>query len=315
MVDATLAWLEKEQQRPFFAWVHLYDAHSPYEPPEPFLSEFRAGGLAGLYDGEIAFVDQQVGRLVSWLRAKGIDKRTVLIVMGDHGEGLGDHGEGTHGYFVYDSALHVPFLIVTPFPELRDVRVAAQVSAVDVFPTILALTGVDVGPPVHGRSLLPQMFHPRTETTAYAYGESMTPDLQFGWSALQTLRSNRYKLIKAPRPELYDLSVDPGESTNVFERQPEVAREMMRRLDGLVEETGRGAPTPSAADLDKDTLERLAALGYVGGPGASKPSDSSQPLADPKDKLRVFSAVQQAGELDRAGSVRGGRHGPGVGAP
>jgi len=297
VVEAALAWLENQQPHAFFAWVHLYDAHSPYEPPEPFLSEFRQGGMAGLYDGEIAFVDQQVGRVVSWLRDKGLDKKTVLIVMGDHGEGLGDHGEGTHGYFVYDYALHVPFLITAPFPELRGVRVDAQVSAVDVFPTVLALAGIDAGAAVHGRSLLPLMLQPRTETTGYAYGESMTPNLQYGWGALQTLRSSRYKLIKAPRPELYDLSVDPGESTNVFEQQPAVAHDLMRRLDGLIEETSREAPTPASADLDKETLERLAALGYVGGPVAAKPSDTSQPLADPKDKLRVFAAVQQAGEL------------------
>ena len=297
VMDAALAWLEGQPSSPFFAWIHFYDAHSPYEPPEPFLSEYRAQGLAGLYDGEIAFVDQQVGRLVSWLKAKGLDRKTVLVIIGDHGEGLGSHGEGTHGYFVYDYALRVPFLIAAPFPELTGVQVDAQVSAVDVFPTVLALAGIDAGPAVHGRSLLPLMLHPRSDAPAYAYGESMTPSLQFGWSALQSLRSNRYKLIKAPRPELYDLVADPGEGTNLYEQLPAVARDMTRRLERLVEETGRGAPTPASADLDQDTLERLSALGYVGGPAAARPADPSRPLADPKDKLAVFSAVQQAGEL------------------
>jgi arylsulfatase A-like enzyme/Tfp pilus assembly protein PilF len=297
VMDAALAWLESQRQNPFFAWIHLYDAHSPYEPPEPFLSEYRPRGPAGLYDGEIAFADQQVGRCVSWLHAKGLDKRTVLVVIGDHGEGLGSHGEGTHGYFVYDYALHVPFLMATPFTELRGVRVDAQVSAVDVFPTVLALLGIDAGTSVQGRSLLPLMLHPRVVTPAYAYGESMTPNLQFGWSALQSLRSNRYKLIKAPRPELYDLSVDPEENTNVYAQQPAVARDLMNELNRLIDETSRGAPTPSSADLDQETLERLAALGYVGGPVASKPPDASRALADPKDKLGVFSAVQKAGEL------------------
>ncbi len=297
VVDAALAWIEDQREKPFFAWIHLYDPHSPYEPPEPFLSERRQQGLVGLYDGEISFADQQLGRCVSWLREKGLDKKTIVLVMGDHGEALGSHGEGTHGFFVYDYALHVPFLLSTPFAELRGVRVEAQVSAVDVFPTLLALSGIDVAAKVHGRSLLPLMFHPAAEPTAYAYGESMTPNLQFGWSALHTLRTTRYKLIKAPRPELYDLSVDPGEANDVSAANAAIAGELMERLDRLIEETGRGAPAPETADLDDDTLKSLAALGYIGAPVASKTGSGSSPLADPKDKLGVFSAVQQAGEL------------------
>ena len=172
VMDAALSWLESQQSSPFLAWIHFYDAHSPYEPPEPFLSEHRAEGPAGLYDGEIAFVDQQVGRCVSWLKAKGLDRKTVLVIIGDHGEGLGSHGEGTHGYFVYDYALRVPFLISAPFPELAGVVVDSQVSAVDVFPTVLALAGIDAGPPVQGRSLLPLMLPPRPDAPAYAYGAS-----------------------------------------------------------------------------------------------------------------------------------------------
>src|SRR6185503_17030252 len=131
VVDAALGWLEKHGQGPFFAWIHLYDAHSPYEPPEPFLSQYAPGGLAALYDGEIAFADQQVGRLLSWLRANRLDKKSVVVVIGDHGESLGRHGEGTHGYFVYDDTLRVPFMVATPFAELRGRRIDAQVSAVD----------------------------------------------------------------------------------------------------------------------------------------------------------------------------------------
>jgi arylsulfatase A-like enzyme/tetratricopeptide (TPR) repeat protein len=297
VMDAALEWMQARKQAPFFAWIHLYDPHSPYEPPEPFRTQHGQRGLAGLYDGEIAFADQQVGRCVSWLRSSGGDQRTIVVVMGDHGEGLGSHGEGTHGYFVYDYALHVPFIVTTPLAELRGVRVASQVSAVDVFPTVLALSGTDPAGEVHGRSLLPLMLHPGTDSEAYAYGESLTPNLQFGWSALHSLRSSRYKLIKAPRPELYDLSTDPEERTNVFERKAELGRDLMRRLDRLIEETGRRAPTPEAANLDQETVERLAALGYVGAPVAAKRSDASQPLADPKDKLDIFSSVQEAGEL------------------
>jgi arylsulfatase A-like enzyme/tetratricopeptide (TPR) repeat protein len=297
VMDAALAWLESRKPGPFFAWIHLYDAHTPYEPPEPFLSRFRAGGLAGLYDGEIAFADAQVGRCISWLRTNGLDQRSVVVIIGDHGESLGRHGEGTHGYFVYDDTTRVPFLVVAPFAELQGVRVDSQVSAVDVFPTVLGLCGIGSGPKVQGRSLLPAMFHPGSPAETYAYAESMTPSLQFGWSSLHSLRSTRYKLIEAPRPELFDLSADPGEETNVFDRNPAVASRLKARLDRLVAETSQGAPAPEAADLDQETLQRLAALGYVGASAPSGRSGDEGPLADPKDKLRVFTAVQEAGEL------------------
>jgi arylsulfatase A-like enzyme/Tfp pilus assembly protein PilF len=294
VMNAALEWLEGHRQGPFFAWIHFYDAHSPYEPPEPFRSEFGARGPAGLYDGEIAFVDQQLGRGLAWLRDRGLADRTVVVVIGDHGEGLGSHGEGTHGFFVYDYALHVPFLISTPFAALQQRRVETQVSAVDVFPTVLALCGLEAAHPVQGRSLLPLMVRPRSTAPVYAYGESMTASLQFGWAPLQCLRSERYKLIKAPRPELYDLQSDPDETHDLYAQRPALAEELMQRLDRLVEETSRGAPAPESANLDKETLQRLAALGYVGAPVASRPSGPAP--ADPKDKLAVFAAVQQAAE-------------------
>jgi len=298
VMDAALRWLEGRKAGPFFAWVHLYDAHSPYQPPEPLLSEFRRRGPAALYDGEIAFADQQVGRCVSWLQKAGLDQRTILVVAGDHGEALGSHGEGTHGYFVYDYALHVPLVVATPFDELRGVRIDAQVSLVDVFPTVLALAGIDSTARVHGRSLLPLMLRPKAREEVYAYSESMSPRLQFGWSALHSLRSPRYKLIQAPRPELYDLVTDPGEATNVFDQHRALARRMAAELERLMAETSRDAPAPEAANLDTETVERLAALGYVGAPpGAGKAAGSPEALADPKDKLAVFTAVQRAGEL------------------
>ena len=298
VVDAALQWLDADTDAPFFAWVHLYDPHSPYEPPEPFRSRFEGRGPAGLYDGEIAFADHQVGRLVSRLRAAALDQRTIVVVAGDHGEGLGSHGEGTHGFFVYDYAVRVPLIIATPFDELHAVRVDDQVSLVDLFPTVLALAGIDRPARVHGRSLVPSMFRrgPRQEVSAYS--ESMTPSLQFGWSPLRSMRAGRYKFIQAPRPELYDLASDPGETTNIFAERPAIAAGMSRELAELTEETGRDAPVPEAANLDRETMERLAALGYVGTPGPPvAPAGPESGLADPKDKLEAFTAVQQAGAL------------------
>jgi arylsulfatase A-like enzyme/predicted Zn-dependent protease len=316
VVDAALRWLDAQNNEqnaqknaPFFTWIHLYDPHTPYAPPEPLLSEFGQRGPEGLYDGEIAFVDRQVARVVTWLQQTGLDQRTIVVIAGDHGEALGSHGEGTHGFFIYDWAMHVPFIVSTPFDDLHGVRVDSQVSLVDLFPTVLALTGIDTGIEAktkgHGRSLLPVMFQPGAPTSTagadavYAYGESMAPDLQFGWSALHALRSPRFKFIDAPRPELYDLVADPREATNIATREPKVAAAMGQELDRLMEETSRGAPALEEADLDQETLERLASLGYVAtsASASGKRPGKSGPLADPKDKLGVFIAVQRAGEL------------------
>ena len=309
VMDAAFAWLERHRNVPFFTWIHLYDPHTPYDPPEPFRSQFTSRGPAGLYDGEIAYADRQVGRLVSWLAGAGLDDRTLVVVVSDHGEGLGSHGEGTHGYFVYDYAVRVPFIVRTPFDELEGVRVDTQVSLVDVFPTVLALAGIEPREQVHGRSLLPLMFGREDAEPAHAYSESMAPNLQYGWSPLRSLRTPRYKLIQAPRLELYDLQADPAEATNVFTQHRAVAARMTKELERIVEHTSRDAPPPEAANLDKETMERLASLGYIGMPSSSPKSgsDGEGALADPKDKLEVFTAVQRAGELmigdDHAGAV------------
>jgi choline-sulfatase len=298
VMDAALNWLDKQKSGPFFAWIHLYDPHSPYEPPEPYLSEYRPRGLVGLYDGEIAFMDEQIGRCLGWLEKNGLDKSTILILVGDHGEGLGSHGEGTHGYFIYDYAVHVPLIIVTPFERLRGVHVPSQVRTVDIFPTLMEIAAGTPPAETQGHSLLPLMFQPQKKEKGFAYSESMSPNIQFGWSSLHSLRSTQYKYINAPKAELYDLTRDPHEQTNLLSQYPEIVREMKDTLDRLMEETGRGAPTPQAANLDKETVERLSALGYIGAPVAAKKSSSeSGPLADPKDKLPVFQSVTAAGEL------------------
>jgi arylsulfatase A-like enzyme/tetratricopeptide (TPR) repeat protein len=299
VMDAALAWLEEQKKSSFFAWIHLYDPHEPYAPPEPYYSEYSQRGPAGLYDGEIAFMDEQIGRCVSWLQKNGLDKNTVMLLIGDHGEGLGSHGEGSHGYFIYNYVIHVPFLVITPFAETQGKRVASQVSSIDVFPTLLELVRVASPVKTQGRSLLPLMFRPGSGSEGQAYSESMAPNLQYGWSPLHSLRTARYEYIDAPKAELYDMNQDPDEQTNIFSRYSDVARKMKTELDRLMTETSKNAPTPQAANLDKETMERLSALGYIGAPitGKKASNDRSRPLADPKDKLPVFEAVTRAGEM------------------
>jgi len=299
VMDAALGWLEAQKQNPFFAWIHLYDPHAPYEPPEPYFSEYKQRGLTGLYDGEIAFMDEQIGRCVAWLGKNGLDKNTVLVLVGDHGEGLGSHGEGTHGYFIYDYVVHVPLLVIAPFPEFQGKRISSQVGEVDVFPTLLELANSSSPVKTHGRSLLPLIFRPGSGGESYAYSECLAPSLQFGWSPLYALRTGRYKYIDAPRAELYDIREDPDEQMNLYARYPDVARKMKTKLDRLMAETSENAPIPQPANLDKETVERLSALGYIGAPVTRRRSSDgrSRSVADPKDKLRVFEAVTRAGGL------------------
>ena len=216
VIDAALSWLDDQSSSSFFAWIHLYDPHTPYEPPEPYLTEYNTGQF-GLYDGEIAFMDEQIGRVVSWLREKGLTGKTLIVLIGDHGEGLGDHGEWEHGYFIYDYAVQVPFLIVTPFREFQGKRVSSQVRTVDLYPTLLEMAGVEVPEENQGESLLDIFFHPDKSMESYAYCESLTPNIHYNWSPLHGLKTPRYKYIAAPRAELYDLEKDPDERHNLAE--------------------------------------------------------------------------------------------------
>lgn len=294
VVDSAIKWLEENHTEPFFAWVHLYDPHLPYEPPEPYLSQYKYFPPVSLYDGEIAFMDEQIGRLYSWLKRKELDQKTVIILVGDHGEGLGDHGELAHGYFIYDYAVHVPLIVVSPHHKLQGIRVPFQVSVVDLLPTMAEMAGLRA-PLTQGRSLLGLMFG-KKEKEIPAYSESLSPNLHYGWSPLLGLRTPSFKFIDAPRPELYDLRNDPKELSDVQNRYPEVGLRLKRELDTLVEKISLGAPEPQAANLDSETVERLAALGYIGTSVRMKTRPARE-LADPKDKLEVYELIQQAGDL------------------
>lgn len=295
IVDSAFVWLEKQKDQPFFAWIHLYDPHHPYEPPEPYFSRYKNGGASTLYDGEIAFTDEQVGRCVTWLEERGLDKNTIIVVMGDHGEGLGSHGEATHGYYIYDYAIQVPFIIKTPFKRLRGLRIAQQVRTIDIYPTLLEIAGIPFPRENQGISLLPLLFEPEhQELIPYVYSESMVPELQCGWSSLHSLRTSKYKYIDAPKPELYDLSVDPGEKNNLRLRRPKIIKKFKKELERIIEETGKGAPAPEAANLDRETLKRLATLGYIGTQTGTRKGKKSN--IDPKDRFDIYKKISMANE-------------------
>ncbi len=294
VVDAALSWLGDESAKPFFAWLHFYDPHVPYAPPEPYRSRFAASGEHGLYDGEIAFADSQLGRVLDWLEAKGIADDTIVIVAGDHGEGLGSHGEGEHGYYIYDYAIRVPLILRIPGME-KNVRVAQQVRTVDVLPTVMELVAGTEVEPLHGASLLPLLEEPDDEATRYAYSESVATKLQYGWAGLYSIRTDEYKFIEAPRSELYHLVEDPSESVNRYADLRRVTLRLREELRNLREEISRNAPETEEANVDEETMKMLASLGYVSGGSADEVDDSTLP--DPKDKIHLYESVGYAVNL------------------
>jgi len=297
VVDKAIAWLSERKEKPFFAWLHLYDPHIPYNPPEPYRSEYGGRGPAGLYDGEIAAMDAQIGRFYDWLDENDLTGNTILVLVGDHGEGLGQHDESTHGYYIYDYVVRVPLLIVTPFAPFQNRHRPEQVRTVDLLPTVEEMAGMAPGKNLHGRSLLPLFYPGNEDEKRPAYSESMAPQIQYGWSPLYALRQYPYKYIDAPRAEFYDLKSDPGENSDLRLRQFAKAREYKKILEKLISDTGRNAPKTEAADLDQETMRRLATLGYVGSFSTVKPAADNAKLADPKDKIAIFEAVSKSQEL------------------
>ncbi|HSD65053.1 MAG TPA: sulfatase-like hydrolase/transferase, partial [Vicinamibacteria bacterium] len=286
VMDLALAWLEGVKAKKFFAWVHLYDPHTPYEPPEPFLSRYPGQR----YVGEVAYTDQVVGRLVAWLEGAGVWDRTLLVLLADHGESLGEHGENAHTFFVYDATQHVPLIVRTPWGERG--RSPAQVSTVDVMPTVLDLVGLPPQPDIDGRSLARLVLDPSADAPGFAYSETYFPRFHYGWQHLRALRDGRWKYIEAPTPELYDVRKDPGELKNVYVDFSGRAEDLRLRL---VKMAGRGVQAaPDDASLDPETLQRLAALGYVGG---GPRVDPEAELADPKDKIHLFERIGAARAL------------------
>ena len=293
VVDAALQWLNHDQSKPFFTWVHLYDPHFPYEPPEPFRSRFASRGPAGLYDGEISFVDSQVGRLLTWLEQSKRKDNTIVVIVGDHGEGLGEHGEGEHGYYIYDYAVRVPLLM--RIPGTSGVRVAAQVRTIDIAPTIAELVTDDRNTSVQGQSLM-RLINGDEKNGRDAYSESMATRLQYGWSALYSLRTSDYKLIDAPRSELYELKRDPKEIANKLDDLRRVGRDLRERLQTIRRDSERRTPKFEEANIDQETMRKLAALGYLSG-GSSRVTAEDKTLADPKDKMHLFESVGYAANL------------------
>jgi len=297
VVDKALPWLDRVKGRRFFAWLHFYDPHFPYTSPEPFKSRYEDHP----YNGAIAFTDAQVARVIGFLEQNRLLDRTIVVVMGDHGEGLDQHGEGTHGFFIYESTTRVPFVIRAPYDLIRRRRVGDPVRSVDVLPTVLDLMGIPAPTGIAGVSLAPLMTGARKTLDLEGYAEALYPLHHYGWSELRAWRAGRFKVIDAPRPELYDLEQDPGESANLYATRRSVADGMIARLRSQAPEPGdRGAARQETPEIDPEARARLAALGYVGSFVATVSGPTSV-RADPKDKIDLFNLLTDSSEIAKEG--------------
>ena len=281
VVDPALAWIKGiPSGSPFFAWVHLYDAHTPYAAPAPYGAKFKDRP----YDGEVAYVDAQVGRLLDALSASGAADRTIVVVIGDHGEALGDHGEEDHGIFLYEAVMRIPWIVTVPSWLTRQAAgqiVREQVRSIDLMPTLVDLAGLSGGEGLDGASLADVIRGGARRDAPPSYSESWYPQLHFGWSRLRALRVGEWKYIDAPRPELYDLRTDPAERKNVIGTRGSVAARMASELDAIEKSFGPAA-TAAAPQPDPETIARLRSLGYI---GLAAPASSSGRGPDPKDKI------------------------------
>jgi len=299
-VDAASAWLDSlPADRPFFLWVHLYDPHSPYSPPPPWRDEYRDR----LYDGEIAFMDSQIGRLLGHPRVAG---DAVVSVLGDHGESLGEHGEQTHALLAYDSTLHVPWILRVPGGP-RGLRVSQTVGQVDLVPTLLDLLGLSEGDSPEetaGISLIPflegRIGEAGAELARTLYSETFLPYYTYGWAKLRVLRQGRMKWIDAPTPELYDTVRDPRELSNLAEQDPGVAHDLARELDERIAKASDGGDQESTLALDSDARERLRSLGYLAvGSHPEANADERTDRPDPKDLIDLHVGLERARSLVR----------------
>jgi choline-sulfatase len=295
------SWLSTHPAGAHFVWVHLYDPHDPYEPPPPYSEVYKDR----LYDGEIAYADSALGHFLTYLKKQGWYEGAMIVVVGDHGEGLGEHHEDTHGIFLYDSTTHVPLIVKLPNEREAGRTVEGQVRTTDIMPTILSLLGIAAPANLDGDSLEPFLSGveaaPRT-----VFGETEYP-LRFGWAPLRSIRKEGFKFIEAPKPELYNLRADPGESHNHYEPWDGTVQKLRKALAELSVKSPALEKTSPAA-VSASTIDELHALGYLDSADAGSTTDVPEPslLPDPKDKieqqnlLHTATMASEDGEREKA---------------
>ncbi|MDP9339151.1 MAG: sulfatase-like hydrolase/transferase [Acidobacteriota bacterium] len=283
-------WLGQHRTGTRFVWVHLYDPHDPYDPPPPYAQEYRDKP----YDGEIAYADSAAGNFVAYLKAHGWYDQALIVVVGDHGEGLGEHNEETHGIFLYDSTTHVPLIVKLPGGKKAGSVVDTQVSTTDLLPTLLDVLNVAVPAHLDGQSMKPAL--DGASTVAHTvFGETDYP-ISFGWAPLRSVREPGYKFIEAPRPEFYDLHSDPGEQRSIYQPWNPELQTLREKLATQREKFPVRSIAKSGGSVGIGTTQELQALGYLGPADALSSSTVSEPslLPDPKDKIEEQNFLHAA---------------------
>jgi len=273
-------WLGDHSGGKFFSWVHFYDPHLPYAPPPPFQEKFAGRP----YDGEVAYMDHFVGKIMDKLREKNIHEKTLVVIAGDHGEALGERREMDHGLFLYDNTLRVPLILWAGGHLPEGAEIDARACLIDVMPTVLDLIGIPVPEEIQGESLAGAIRGKKRKQVP-VYIETCFPWENYGWSPLSGLIKGRWKCIKAPKPELYDLARDPRENLNLVQIEAGIARRMLAELDETVREI-RSGRAEGRRKLTEEEERRLRSLGYMGGEAAA--AKTSGPLPDPKDKIEDY---------------------------
>ncbi len=298
VVQHAEAWITAHPAGTHFVWIHLYDPHDPYEPPPPYSQTYKDR----LYDGEIAYADSALANFVAYLKKAGRYENALIVVVGDHGEGLGEHHEDTHGIFLYDSTTHVPLILKMPAQGNAGKVVEAQVRTTDILPTVTDLLHVPPPAQLDGESLKPYLASGETRDRV-AYGETDYP-LRFGWAPLRSVRSEGFKFIEAPRPELYDLHGDPKELANHYQSSNATAQKFRGMLAEL---RTKNVTTPSAGPASPGANDQLNALGYQSRVDAGPNAEPSR-LPDPKDKIEeqnLLHSAMIASDDNRSDDARG----------
>jgi arylsulfatase A-like enzyme/Tfp pilus assembly protein PilF len=278
VIQSALSWLEKQSSQ-WFSFIHIWDPHSPYSPPEPFKKKFKNDP----YSGEVAYVDSELGKLFDYLESNNLMENTLIVLTGDHGESLGDHGEDTHGYFAYNSTLWIPLIIAGP--GIRTSNVDEYVSHTDIFPTICEVLGIEKPSFLQGVSLLPLMKGKKIRKRAI-YFESLVPYYNRGWAPLRGFIEEKKKFMDSPLPEYYNLENDFKEEKNLVQdiNLEEQKKKMKELIDGL----SSPSRLQSARSPDSDTLKKLRSFGYI-----SSRATQLKKSYGPEDDLKTLLPFQQ----------------------